>query len=210
MTGAFDPSASLPRAPLLYLDSNVLLPQYLRCVFLELAEAALVHVHWSDEILVEVRRNLIGPRQRRAPAKVEQLLASMAGTFPSALVQHVEELEPFFRGKTDPKDTHVAAGALRLSLAASVPQEVWLVTSNLKHLPASAFIGTRVRSISPDRALQDLLAIRPDAVDVLAAMARRFRAPPVSRRDLLAILDRSGCMAFSAALGAAWGYGIGP
>ncbi|HZE91690.1 MAG TPA: hypothetical protein VE029_08325 [Rhizobacter sp.] len=31
--------------PVIFLDANVLLPQYLRSVFLDLAEAGLVHAH---------------------------------------------------------------------------------------------------------------------------------------------------------------------
>ena len=46
--------ASLVRqgeVPLLYLNANILLPQYLRSVFLDLTDAGLVRVHWSRQVL---------------------------------------------------------------------------------------------------------------------------------------------------------------
>jgi hypothetical protein len=55
--------------------------------------------------------------------------------------------------------------------------------------------------------LEDLLAVQPAVADVLDAMLRRFEDPPVSREDLLAILDASNSRAFATALGSAWGLG---
>lgn len=193
--------------PLLYLDSNVLLPLYLRCVFLELASVGLVSVHWSRQILAEVRRNLLKPRHGQTETSVDRLLSSMTHAFPEALVSDNEELEPRFHGKTDPKDAHVAAGALRLALSPSASdREVLLVTANLKHLPAAAFAGTRVHPAGPDAVLRHLLTSRPEAADVLAGMVQRYRAPSLTQRDLLGTLDRTGCSGFATALGKAWGY----
>jgi hypothetical protein len=44
--------------PFVFLDANILLPQYLRVVMLDLADAGLLIPHWSLEVLGEVRRNL--------------------------------------------------------------------------------------------------------------------------------------------------------
>ena len=38
-------------APLVYLDANVLLPLYLRATFLDLADAEIIRVYWSEQIL---------------------------------------------------------------------------------------------------------------------------------------------------------------
>ena len=59
------------RAPLLYLDANVLLPEYLRAIFLDLAYAGLVRVHWGEQVLDEVRRNLVRPQFGLAPVVVD-------------------------------------------------------------------------------------------------------------------------------------------
>jgi hypothetical protein len=42
------PLVSPGQVPLLYLDANVLLPEYLRAVILDLADAELVRVHWAS------------------------------------------------------------------------------------------------------------------------------------------------------------------
>lgn len=193
------------RAPLLYLDANVLLPEYLRAVFLELADAGLVRVHWGEQVLAEVRRNLLRPRFGLAPATVDKLFGELAAAFPDALVRGSEPLEARFEGKTDPKDAHVAAGALKLSKALYGGRPVLLVTSNVRHLPASAFAGTAVRPARPGAVLKDLLAAQPAVADVLDAMLRRFKRPRLGRADLLDILDASNCSAFATALGKTWG-----
>lgn len=198
------PLVDAGRAPLLYLDANILLPEYLRAVFLGLADAELVRVHWGEQVLVEVRRNLLRPRFGLTPAVVDKLFSELAAAFPDALVRGSEPLEARFKGKTDPKDAHVAAGALRLSEALYGGQPVLLVTSNIRHLPASAFAGTFVRPARPGAVLEDLLAAQPAVANVLDAMLRRFKRPQVSRADLLDILDASNCNAFATALGKAW------
>jgi hypothetical protein len=191
--------------PLLYLDANILLPEYLRTVFLDLADAAMVRVHWSEQVLAEVRRNLLRPRFGLAPAAIDKLFADLAQAFPDALVRGSDPLEARFKGRTDPKDAHVAAAALKLSEALYSGQPVLLVTSNVRHLPAAAFAQTAVRPVRPGVLLKELLAAQPAVADVMDAMLRRFKNPPVSRTDLLDILDASNCREFATALGKAWG-----
>jgi hypothetical protein len=193
------------QVPLLYLDANVLLPGYLRAVFLDLADAELVRVHWGEHVLAEVQRNLTKPTFGMAPAAVDKLLREMRNAFPDALVLDSEALESEFKGKTDPKDAHVAAGALKLSRARYGGQAVLLVTANIRHLPEAAFRHMLVRPARPGAVLKDLLAAQPAVADVLDAMLGRFRSPAVPREDLLAVLDASNCRAFATALGNAWG-----
>ena len=135
------PLVSPGRVPLLYLDANVLLPEYLRAVILDLADAELVRVHWGEQVLAEVQRNLLKPKLGTTPASVDKLLRDMRNAFPDALLLGSEALEPEFEGKTDPKDAHVAAGALKLSRRYG-GQPVLLVTGNIRHLPEAAS-GTR-------------------------------------------------------------------
>ena len=192
--------------PLVYLDANILLPEYLRSVFLDLADAGLVRVYWGQQVLQEVRRNLLKPSFGRTPAQADKLLRLISEAFPDAAVLGSEALESRFAGSTDPKDSHVAAGALKLSQAIYGDQPVVLVTSNTKHLPQSAFAGTQVRSVRPGTFLVALLKSRPEVAKVLAGMLKRFKAPPVGQEDFLAILDKSGCSAFATALAKHWGF----
>jgi hypothetical protein len=92
------PLVSPGQVPLLYLDANVLLPEYLRAVILDLADAELVRVHWGEQVLAEVQRNLLKPRFGMTPAAVDKLLRDMRNAFPDALVLGSEALEPEFEG----------------------------------------------------------------------------------------------------------------
>ena len=99
----------------------------------------------------------------------------------------------------------MAAGALKLSQAVYGGKDVVPVTSNMKHLPVSAFEGTPVRPARPNVMLKDLLATNTATADVLTRMLARFKAPPVTKEDLLDIFDASNCGGFATALGNAWG-----
>ena len=64
---------------------------------------------------------------------------------------------PEFQGFTDPKDVHVAAGALKLRRLIGA-RPVVLVTMNTRHLPKSAFEGTKILVTRPGPFLKELLA----------------------------------------------------
>lgn len=200
-------SGQIPRW---YLDANVLLPEYLRAVFLELGDCELVDIHWGRQVLAEVRRNLLRPAFAQSEHSIDRLFEQMAKAFPNALVVGSEGLEALFSGKTDPKDAHVAAGALKLSRSVHPDRPVTLVTNNVRHLPSAAFAGTSVRPARPDAVLVELLSVEPRVAKVLSNMLSRFSAPLMSEAELLDILDRSTCSRFATALGAAWGFDAEP
>ena len=62
------------------------------------------------------------------------------------------------------------AGALKLSKGIYGGQPVLLVTSNIRHLPTTAFAGTAVRPARPGTVLKDLLAVQPEVATALDAM----------------------------------------
>ena len=116
----------------IFLDANVLIPEYLRTVFLDMAEAGLFQPYWSPSVLEETRRNLIDPDiYGLEMAKVDQLLKCLNEGFPGALVQGSEKYVAAFKGKTDSKDQHVAAGALKVSQSVheGLRQSFWLPTT---------------------------------------------------------------------------------
>lgn len=68
-TGARSPAAAAPLVtrgvpPVVFLDANIPIPEYLRSIFLELSETGLLQANWSAGVLVETRRNLIDPEGR--------------------------------------------------------------------------------------------------------------------------------------------------
>jgi hypothetical protein len=193
--------------PVVFLDANILLPEYLRSIFLELSEAGFLEANWSEGVLVETRRNLIDPdgRFRLDAVRVDRMLKLMRSHFPQALVHGYESLVPRFVGRTDPKDEHVAAGALKRSKSAYGGEVVVLVTSNVTDLPQAAFAGTKVRVARPEQFLAELLNAEPGVPVVIDRMLKRFRKPKTTRVDLLNIMANADCGEFAAALAAAWG-----
>lgn len=136
--------------PVVFLDANTLIPEYLRSIFLELSEAGLLQANWSEGVLVETRRNLINPDGRFGldAARVDRMIKLMRSHFPQALVHGYERLVPQFAGRTDPKDEHVAAGALKRSKAVYGGEPVVLVTSAYFSPSWTAFQADRGRDFS--------------------------------------------------------------
>lgn len=198
-------------APSVFLDANILIPEYLRTVFLDLAYAGLMEVHWSKGVLEEVQRNLVDPhgRYRLAPRSVTKMLRDMARAFPRALAHGSEKYDAAFQGRTDPKDQHVAAGALKVSLSTYGGQSVVLVTSNATDLPQWAFEGTQVLMVRPDTFLTCLLHHwRKEVLTTLNKMLVRLKNPPMDQPALLDIMVGAGCHRFAFALAKCWGYEV--
>lgn len=193
-----------PQPPFVLLDANVMLPQYLRHVFLDLAENDLLAAHWSAEILEEVQRNLLKPKFGLGSDQVGRLIRTLERYFPQALVEGYQKLVPQLAGMTDPKDAHVDAAALKLQRDTYGDAPVVLITSNVKHLPQSAFDADTVIVARPGPFLKRLLDARPRVADVVERLRASLKAPPLTQHDLIAILGRSSCKEFAAGLQAAW------
>ena len=194
----------------IFLDANVLIPEYLRTVFLDMAEAGLFQPYWSPSVLEETRRNLIDPDiYGLEMAKVDQLLKCLNEGFPGALVQGSEKYVAAFKGKTDSKDQHVAAGALKVSQSVHEGLPVLLVTHNAVDLPQWAFEGSPVLRVRPDTLLSEVARTWPSETgSALQAMLQRLKRPKVTETDLLDYMVGSGCPVFADELAKLWGYDL--
>lgn len=194
----------------IFLDANVLIPEYLRTVFLDMVEAGLFQPYWSPGVLEETRRNLIDPDVYGLEvAKVDRLLKCLDKGFPNALVQGSERYEAAFKGKTESKDQHVAAGALKVSRSVHEGLPVLLVTHNAVDLPQWAFEGSPVLCVRPDTLLTEVAKTWPTETDgALRAMLRRLKNPKVTETDLLDYMVGSGCPVFAGELAKLWGYDL--
>ncbi len=75
------------------LDACVLIPATLRDTLLRAVEKGMYQLHWSDEILDEVRRNLV-KREMTSPEDAQDLIEKIDRFFAEANVRGVEVLIP--------------------------------------------------------------------------------------------------------------------
>ena len=147
------------------LDTCVLYPATIRDTLLLAAETGAFQLRWTDQIIIELRRNLI--ENRAAPAmNVERMLASFAEFFDDGRVtgyeRHVAGLE------NDPKDRHVVAAAIEGGAG-------FIVTENLKDFPA-ARLPRGILAVAVDDFLGELLERSPAAmVETMWTQALRKR-----------------------------------
>ncbi|MBR0783301.1 hypothetical protein [Bradyrhizobium iriomotense] len=163
------------------LDANVLYPNHLRNLLLQLAQNDLFEVKWSGQIEEEWLRNM-EPRTR---ARIEaHTLPLIRKGFPDAIVTGFDPNQVI--GKTDVKDRHVASAA-----AAIAP--CILVTNNLRDFDFEALKTLGVQVQSPDDFLTELAISKPEVMEAATreAAANLTKSNP-TWEDYLTLLA-TGC-----------------
>jgi predicted nucleic acid-binding protein len=170
-----------------FLDTCVLYPAHLCDTLLRLAEMAGYRPLWSEGILTELRRNLVG--RGISEERVDRRLTQMREAFPDAMVSGYDSL---VEGMTnDPKDRHVLAAAVRAN--ADV-----VVTFNIADFPEPALKPYDVVAVQPDDFLLDQLDLYPaQTLDVLHRQAAAYRREPTTVPGLLVLLGRTGVPRFA-------------
>jgi hypothetical protein len=141
---------------------------------LRLAEPpALYHPRWTDQILSEVTRTLVG-RFGKTPEKARYREVAMREFFPDAIVGDYESLIPEM--KNHPKDRHVLAAAVACSAD-------YVVTFNLKDFPSRAADKYKIAVIGPSTFLKQLFDI--DRAVVEERLGHQAAAIGISVNDLL-------------------------
>jgi len=155
------------------LDANVLFPFTLRDTLLRAAARGYFQVHWSEQILDETTRNLIGSGTV-TPDQAQRLTSALSRAFPEALVTGHEA---FVDAMTNhEKDRHVAAAGVKA--AAQV-----IVTFNLKDFLS---LPEGIEAQSPDEFLSDLFDLDPDGlVEVVREQAAALRNPARTLGDIV-------------------------
>src|SRR5262249_13408474 len=125
------------------LDASVLVPVSLADTLLRAAAARLYEPVWSDDILVEVERNLVADGLTTEDGARRRINA-MREAFPGSVVQG-------YRGRiadmtNHPDDRHVLAAAV-------VANSPIIVTSNRRHFPRHALVPHEIEALTPDEFL---------------------------------------------------------
>lgn len=160
------------------LDANVLYPFTLRDTLLRAAAAGLFQLKWTEQILDEAMRNLVGD-EVITEEQASRLRAAMSRAFPEAFVTDYEALVVGLTN--DEKDRHVVAAAIRAGAQV-------IVTSNLadfRPLPEG------IEAQHPDEFLCNLFDLQPDLMKQLVVeQAAALRNPPRRFEEVVAALAR--------------------
>jgi predicted nucleic acid-binding protein len=174
-------------------DANVLYPNTLRDLLIRIAQAGLVQAKWTNEILDEMLRALSTNRPDIQPDKLDRLRQLMNEAVRDCLVSGYEPLIEELK-LPDPADRHVLAAAIKTGAQV-------IVTSSLKHFPATGLRPWDVEAKSPDDFVLDQVGIdgRTVAACVQQIADSRTR-PPQDIEDVLSQLERDGLIESAAAL----------
>ncbi len=161
------------------LDACVLFPAPLRDTLLRAASAGLYRMQWTNDILEEVRRNLVS-NLNIAEEKAQPLIDTMRKYFPEALVtQHTPLINAM---PNDPKDRHVLAAAV-------ICRAQVIVTNNLRHFSREALAPFEIKAQSPDEFLTHLFYLDPERMaELIVEQAGDLHNPPHTVREVLNIL----------------------
>lgn len=158
------------------LDACVLFPASLRDTLLRTAKAGLYRLQLTDDILVEVYRNLI--RKSMPEDKAKRLINILEAEFEEAFVtQHRQLISSM---PINEKDKHVLAAAV--ACKAQI-----IVTQNLKDFPSYLLASFDIEAQSPDDFLVHLYYLAQETMlEIIAEQAKALRNPP---KTVLEVLD---------------------
>lgn len=161
-------------------DANILFSRTLRDYFLYVADAGAIEIHWSQQILNEMSRNLRARLglDHTATERLEELMNEFIeyALVDPADVAIVEAVE------MDADDRHVLAAAL------STDADI-LLTENTKHFPRDWMAEHGIELLGAGELPLRLAEHFPD--ELRAAHAKTLRYSPKSETDVLVTLERS-------------------
>ena len=169
-----------------FADTNALYPPSLRYLLIELAQADVIRLHWSPEILAELSWAILKERPDKDPVQLTAQLAELDGALPSASVA-ATPASLLIAPLPDAKDAHVLGSAWLAECSI-------LLTFNLRHFPPEqlALVEPPITPMHPDAFLVRLLTTDGARVlPIIDRLRRRLKAPPLSVADYTASLAKS-------------------
>jgi predicted nucleic acid-binding protein len=151
------------------LDACVLIPAALRDILLRATERKLYQARWTEEILEEMRRNLISDLHLESH-KAQRLVDHIRTNLPQSLI--LEDYQPLIlQMRNDPKDRHVLAAAVATGAA-------YIITFNLRDFSASSLAPYHIQAIAPDAFLCQLFTNAPAKLtQIIQDQAKAQRKP---------------------------------
>ena len=158
------------------LDANVLYPQWLRDVLLTLAAMGSYDPVWSEQIIDEMRRNVLHGHPEIDPEHFDAAtIAELRRAFQDAWIEVPADL--IAQMDNDPGDRHVLATALSADAQA-------IVTENTRDFISSRFVEPgQIRIETPGEFLiASMEEDESEVATVLAHLATNRRFSPHDRR----------------------------
>lgn len=183
---------SHPDSLVAVLDANVLYPQWLRDVLLTLAALGYHEPRWSDQIIDEMRRNVLNGHPDIDPDRFDAVtITALRRAFPAARVAVGDDLVEEMDNATE--DRHVLAAAI--TAGANV-----IVTSNVADFTASRYVAAGDVAIeTPSRFLTTALDQHPEVMaTALLRLATHRRGVRTVADVLLRLEDNQTLRAFVA------------
>jgi predicted nucleic acid-binding protein len=174
-------------------DANVLYPSTLRDLLIRIAQAGLVQAKWTEQILDEVFRNLVGNRPDLDQQKLARTRTLMTRAVRDCLVVGYEPLVAALE-LPDPDDRHVLAAAIKARAQV-------IVTNNVKDFPSSALDAWDMEAKAADDFVLDQIDLCREVVySSIQQIADARENTPATFADVLAQLERDGLVESVAAL----------
>jgi predicted nucleic acid-binding protein len=164
-------------------DACVLLPMPLCDTMLRSAEEpSFFRIVWSEEVLNEVRRGLVGENFGYSAGQADRRIQKMCAAFPEATIPVPPSLIDGIQGILDPDDRHVVA------LAVYAHADT-IVTDNLRHFPAEALSRYNLTALSADDFLVHQYHLNPEVM--LEKLDRQAAGIRKRRFEILQYLQKS-------------------
>ena len=163
-------------------DTCVLFPAVLRDTLLTAAEANLYELYFTDDILEELRRNLVS--QRGIPEnKAQKVITIMKEVFRESLVTN-DYRTLIAAMPNNEKDRHVLAAAVACNAQI-------IVTQNLRVFPQHHLAPFSIKAQAPDEFLTHLFYLNSKQVtEMILNQALKLHNPPKTPGELLNTLNK--------------------
>ncbi len=165
------------RRPRIFLDTNILVDAQIRDIFFTIAEARLIDLRWSDEVLNETR-NVLTNQRGIEPSRVDYLISIIDAAFPESSVA-AAKITPLPVALPDEDDLHV------LSAAVDADCDL-LVTNNLRDFPDGAVAPFGLSVLNADSAIAMLVQDFSERMPaIISRLLSELRKPPISVQEFL-------------------------
>lgn len=171
------------------IDANVLVGALTRNLLLSLAEAGLFRARWSEDILQETEKALVGILKKAGEqdpgTRSKRHCDEIRKAFPESSVMGYDDIVPSLN-LPDPKDRHVLAAAI-------VARAAVIVTENIKDFPKTDLEKYEISASSCDSFIADVIDLNQTvSFSAIRRMRERFKRPDLDPEALIVRMESLG------------------